>query len=230
MYGATYDNLMPMWNWRDVDAEMIRIAVGAENEGYDTDCGHLAETFRHVLRGCDDKLTFGIENHFDITTEEIVKVVELVDDRRLGTVFDTTNAIHLLERPEETLAKMLPYVKSVHLKDFRMEKGEASITMNGTIWGLGMLDTNRILKTVAEKCPHASMIVELTVRRDTDAAPEEVIRAEKHQIHSSVENLKNQLRCFIRLPVPLCVPKRKIPVLFLLSVRREHAERMFIHK
>ena len=201
MYGATYDNLMRHVELAGMfDAEMIRIAVGAENEGYDTDCGHLAETFRHVLRGCDDKLTFGIENHFDITTEEIVKVVELVDDRRLGTVFDTTNAIHLLERPEETLAKMLPYVKSVHLQDFRMETGEASITMNGTIWGLGMLDTNRILKTVAEKCPHASMIVELTVRRDTDAAPEEVIRAEKHQIHSSVENLKNQLRLFYKAP------------------------------
>lgn len=105
------------------DAEMIRIAVGAENEGYDTDCGHLAETFRHVLRGCDDKLTFGIENHFDITTEEIVKVVELVDDRRLGTVFDTTNAIHLLERPEETLAKMLSLCEICASQGFPYGKG-----------------------------------------------------------------------------------------------------------
>ena len=194
MYGATYENLK-----RHVElaklfgASFLRLAVGEKKDGVDTDPKVLAATLNRVLAEDEGNIEIGIENHFDLTTDEIISVVESAKNPRLGVVYDTTNAIHLMERPEETLEKMAPYLKSVHLKDFKMDKTEASITMNGRVWGEGSLDTLGLLQTIERTHPEATIIMELSICRDVEADEQTVLRTEREQIQKSVKNIRAQL-------------------------------------
>jgi sugar phosphate isomerase/epimerase len=192
MNGLTRDNLYKHIDLAYAfDSKFIRIVIG------NLDCNEAhaikiaAENLRSILNECRTAgIQIGLENHFDLKTEQIVNILEEVGDPLVGGVFDSTNAINFLERPLETLSLLLPYIKSVHLKDFRMIKTEAGIELAGQILGQGILNTKSILKEVISKNPKASIILELTIRRRAGLSIEEILQEETVQIMQSVEYAK----------------------------------------
>jgi sugar phosphate isomerase/epimerase len=188
MYGVTEENLRKHIRLAKVfDGKFIRAVIGELNDDHEKAVRIAAQNLKKVLDECRrDNIHIGLENHFDLSTPDILRVIKEVNDPLVGSIFDSTNAINFLERPEETLAFMLPYIKSVHLKDFRMIKTEAGITMTGQILGQGILEVESLLKQVTAKNPEASIIVELTIRRKDGLSVDEVIKIEKDQIAQSV--------------------------------------------
>ena len=192
MFGITEENLQKHIKLaRIFGANFIRIVAGDLDENHKKAVELAVKNLKAVLNECrGEGINIGLENHFDLTTPEIVQVIKRVDDPLVGSIFDSTNAISFLERPDETLDLLLPYIKSVHLKDFRMIKTEAGITMTGQVLGEGILETRKILEKVVAANPKASVIIELTKRRRDDISVDTVLEEEKAAIRNSVEYAK----------------------------------------
>ncbi|MDR1933022.1 MAG: sugar phosphate isomerase/epimerase [Spirochaetales bacterium] len=192
MNGITRENLRKHIGLaRMFDSKFIRAVIGSLDESSESTAEAATENLKSVLDECRQyEIHIGIENHFDLTTPQIIQVIRSVNDPLIGTVFDSTNAVGFLEHPQETLALMLPYIKSVHLKDFRMIKTEAGITLTGQILGQGILDAESILKKVIAQNAEASIIIELTIRRQDGLSAEEAVEEEEKQIRQSVEYAK----------------------------------------
>lgn len=148
-------------------------------------------------------VTIGIENHFDVTTEYLVNVVEEVNDRHAGLIFDTTNCLGFIRTPEETLKMLGPHLVSVHLKDYFAHKVEAGYLIRGTVLGEGWLDLEGILRSVLAYNPKASLILEMTIRCEPEQRIDDIILWEKQAIEQSVSNLHSMLQRIKREEVML---------------------------
>ena len=177
-------------------AKLIRLVLGRPSNHSCERSDELVEHGIGVLRGAIARLEkaniyVGIENHFDLRTERIMHVVEAVASDRIGFVFDTTNGIGFVERPEETLEMLLPRLLSLHIKDYTMVKVEAGYEMRGCVLGEGWLDYQWILNKVLTARPESSLILELTVRRKDGQTPAEAVRVEADMISQSFQALQH---------------------------------------
>jgi sugar phosphate isomerase/epimerase len=188
MYGLTRENIRKHLRLAGLfESKFIRVVIGGLHDDHDKAVHIASENIQAVLDECrGEGVHIGLENHFDLTASDIVEIIQEVDDPLVGSIFDSTNGIFFLERPEQTLGIMMPYIKSVHLKDFRMLRTEAGITMAGQVLGQGSLETESILRKVMAQNPEASIIIELTIRRKDGLSVTEVIETEKEQIARSV--------------------------------------------
>ncbi|MFD7156592.1 sugar phosphate isomerase/epimerase family protein [Kribbella sp. NPDC059898] len=58
-----------------------------------------------------------LETHEEITSFELVRIVEEVGPDVVGIVYDTANMLHRAEHPVHTARRVAPYVRQTHLKD-----------------------------------------------------------------------------------------------------------------
>ena len=192
MNGVTRENLQKHIKLaKEFGSKFIRAVIGEMDPDENKAVPIIVQNVKSVINELrDNGISLGLENHFDISTQKIVQVITDVNDPAVGSVFDSTNCISFIERPMDALALMLPHIKSVHLKDYRMEKTEAGITMVGQILGQGVLDVKTVLKKILTQNPEASIIVELSIKRKDGLSIAEVVEDEKRQIAQSVEYAK----------------------------------------
>lgn len=133
----------------------------------------------------DAGVRLGLENHFDLFTDELVTIVGEVGSPAIGLVFDTTNSLGFLEPPEITLNKMSGRIFSMHLKDYTIRKAEAGYEIVGTVLGEGLLNAEKILSDLVGSDPEASVILEMAVRRNPDRQVKAVVEWEKEEIRKS---------------------------------------------
>lgn len=65
----------------------------------------------------EGRLRFTLEQHEDLTSDELVGIVERVGNPRLTLLFDFGNMINAYERPLAALARQAAHVTEVHVKD-----------------------------------------------------------------------------------------------------------------
>ena len=105
---------------RQVDAETVRC--------YPRHAGRLSMVMRQVIDDLqalpeldpDGRFRFLLEQHEDLKSTELVRIVETVGNPRLSLLFDFGNMVNAYERPEEALAVMAPHVSEVHIKDIEI--------------------------------------------------------------------------------------------------------------
>jgi len=68
----------------------------------------------------DQGLMLSVENHQDFTSQELVDFCEEFGPS-VGICFDTGNAFPVLESPLDFARRAAPYVRHVHLKDYRVQ-------------------------------------------------------------------------------------------------------------
>ena len=175
-------------------AELIRVVLGCPSDSPEESADELESRSIDVLRAAvpsleDHGLRVGIENHFDLRTSRLVRIVDRVASDSVGFVFDTTNGIGFIERPEETLELLLPRLLSMHIKDYKMVKVEAGYELRGCVLGEGWLDYRCLLEKVLSERPGSSIILELTVRRTQDKSPRAVLGSEADMIRRSFNKL-----------------------------------------
>jgi L-ribulose-5-phosphate 3-epimerase UlaE len=88
---------------------------------------------------------------------------------------------------------MGPRVVSVHLKDYVLQKVEAGYLMRGAVLGEGRLGMDRYLRLIHELAPEATLILEMTIRRNEKARQAQIIAWEKESIATSLRNLRETL-------------------------------------
>jgi sugar phosphate isomerase/epimerase len=141
-------------------------------------------------------VSIGIENHFDLPSADLVRIVRALNDPGVGMILDTTNGLGFMERPEETLEALKPYLLSLHLKDYVISKVEAGYFVTGATLGAGRLNTAAVLGQAIAANPNLSLIIELTIRRQEKQALQETLRSEEQAIKDSLEYLQSLMPQF----------------------------------
>jgi sugar phosphate isomerase/epimerase len=109
------------------------------------DLRHAAPMFRKAGS------TLLLENHEDFTGAEMATIMHGVDSDSVGALFDYGNSMMVAEQPETALEAMLPFIRSVHLKDHACrELPDGTVEILGVPIGSGVLPiADLTLKLVA---------------------------------------------------------------------------------
>jgi len=126
-YGADSDALADLLGWIELaaaaDCRMMRIVLGGPRlrlcPGFAERLPGVTEPLRVVARAARGfGVRLAVENHGDITTTQLLRVLEDVDAPDvLGVCFDTANALRVGEDAVSAAAAVAECVDMVHLKD-----------------------------------------------------------------------------------------------------------------
>ena len=108
----------------------------------------LLSRFAPVLRQHGSRLL--LKTHEEITTFEIVRVVEAVGPDVLGVALDPVNLLVRIEDPVAATRRVQPYVHQVHLDDAQVRFAEQGIRRVLYPFGQGQIDWQTILAMVPE--------------------------------------------------------------------------------
>ena len=105
----------------DLDAESIR-CYPRYSGPVSTIIARAIDDLRRFRQELDPTSRFRltVEQHEDLTSSEMVQIVETLNDPHISLLFDTTNMITTYEQPLEALAVQAPWVTEVHIKDARI--------------------------------------------------------------------------------------------------------------
>ncbi|WP_417210190.1 sugar phosphate isomerase/epimerase family protein [Antarctobacter sp.] len=93
----------------------------------------------------DGRLCFTLEQHEDLTSDELVGIVEQVGNPRLTLLFDFGNMINAYERPLAALARQAAHVTEVHVKDCCVVPDRGGWGHRACISGQGHLPMHALL-------------------------------------------------------------------------------------
>lgn len=112
----------------------------------------------------------GVENHKDLRSEELVGLLETVGSSHVGCCLDFGNNLALLERPEETVRALGPYLVTTHLKDIALRPARGGFEMAEVPFGKGDLDLPGLMKACLGANPDVTFNLEM-ITRDPLAIP-----------------------------------------------------------
>ncbi len=110
------------------------------------------------------KVVLAVENHKDWETEELVSALRRFESSHLGACLDLGNNVALLEAPMETLRKLLPYVKTVHVKDMAVKEQKEGFLLAEVPLGKGVLPLPQMLVALVQAQPRVSLNLEMITR------------------------------------------------------------------
>ncbi|CAM3468175.1 sugar phosphate isomerase/epimerase [Occultella aeris] len=94
----------------------------------------------------------GIENHFTMTSPDLVALVRGVDNPAVGVVLDVANSILCGEWPTQTIDLLAPLAVCVHLKDYRLVPDVDGVGghIEGAPLGSGLTDVEHVVSAVQD--------------------------------------------------------------------------------
>jgi sugar phosphate isomerase/epimerase len=95
----------------------------------------------------DQGVVLALENHLDLTADELVDVVTTLDSAWLGVCLDTGNNLRLFEDPRVVAEKLAPFARATHVKDVTAQPGDPK---DFAFWpsvplGRGLVDVGAVL-------------------------------------------------------------------------------------
>jgi len=95
-------------------------------------------------------VVLGLETYEQVSTADLLALVERVDSPNLGIVLDPANCVAALEHPRDVVRRLAHRVVCVHVKDFRFTRrdGWAGFTLASCPLGEGQLDYADLLAVV----------------------------------------------------------------------------------
>lgn len=108
----------------------------------------------------DHGVHLNIETHEEITSYEVVRLVEAVGPDVLGVTFDTANVVVRGEDPVAAARRVAPYTRATHLRDFVLGEQEGVFGRIFAPIGQGSLDWDAILGTLHAANPELPLSIE----------------------------------------------------------------------
>ena len=149
---------------REIDCTEVWIGTANYKSAY---TGHLAydrfrtdvtwdeqlqatERFLHKLAPIarDLGIHMNLETHEEISTWEIVRLIEAVGPDVIGVTFDVANVLQRGEDPVAAARRVGPYVRQTHLKDFALMFVEDGVLRQARPCGQGVVDYAAVLPIV----------------------------------------------------------------------------------
>ena len=111
-------------------------------------------------KAADNNVRIGLENHLDLTAEELLQVIERVDSPQVGVCLDTGNPLGMMEDPLETARKLAPHVVTTHLKDWKLGWTRLGYQFASCRMGEGVVDNAGIIRLLAPRYPDLHLNIE----------------------------------------------------------------------
>lgn len=110
------------------------------------------------------RVKLAIENHKDLTTEELAAMMREFGGEWIGVLVDTGNNLALLEDPYEAIDGLAPWALSVHLKDMAVQPYADGFLLSEVTLGTGLLDLPRIVQRLRQANPGIVLNLEMATR------------------------------------------------------------------
>ncbi len=113
------------------------------------------------LIAADFDLMITMELHVDLTSLELVRVIEEVDSEHVGVNLDTANALGLLEDPVDAARALAPFVHTTHFKDTCIYPTEEGYNwQGGAPLGRGLVDLPTVVEILYQANPNVHLNIE----------------------------------------------------------------------
>jgi len=122
-------------------------------------------------------VTLAVENHQDLTSEELEALVMAVGPERLGVCLDTGNSLGVLEHPLDAARRLAPYTRTVHLKDYCVAPFGDGYVLVGCPLGKGSVPLEEIVALLREHSPAGEL--HLNIESALEFVPVSSMRGER---------------------------------------------------
>jgi 3-oxoisoapionate decarboxylase len=112
---------------------------------------------RHDMR-------LAIENHKDLRSDELLRVLKRLSSRHVGLCVDTANSVALLEDPLEVIEAYAPWAFSTHIKDVSVAEYDEGFLLGEPPLGEGILDLDKIVALFRRARPEIHLNLEMITR------------------------------------------------------------------
>ena len=151
---------------RMLGASVLRTFIGLDRYSRGTNIRNELEVAKERLLQSVDVLEssgvkLAIENHGDVRSEELVGLVEDIASPAVGICLDVANSLCVLEDPLEAARRMIPFVISVHFKDYTIVGTASGCRMTGTVLGVGVLPLPELYRLILDEAPVDKLILEI---------------------------------------------------------------------
>ena len=102
-----------------------------------------------------------METHDEITSFEILRLIEKVGEDCMGVVFDTANGLQRAEHPVFTAKRVAPYVRQTHIKDAYVGHATCGLDFQTRPVGRGIVDFAEIIPILAKANPDLNLSLEV---------------------------------------------------------------------
>ncbi len=106
------------------------------------------------------QLVLALENHQDVDSSELVELCE-VGGPRVGVTLDVANPLAVGEDVLEFARRVGPWIRNVHLKDYRIHATASGFRLVRCALGQGVVPFAELLPMLAEVAPDAPLNIEL---------------------------------------------------------------------
>jgi len=102
-----------------------------------------------------------METHDEITSFEILRLIEAVGEDVTGAVFDTANGLQRGEHPVWAARRLARHVRQTHIKDAYVARAPGGLDFQGRACGEGIVDFAAILPILAAANPDLNLSLEM---------------------------------------------------------------------
>lgn len=102
-----------------------------------------------------------IETHDEITSFEILRLIEAVGDDCTGAVLDTANMLQRGEHPVLAADRLSPHIRQTHMKDAFVGRAPGGLDFQPRACGAGIVDFSAVLPIVAKASPDVNLSLEI---------------------------------------------------------------------
>jgi sugar phosphate isomerase/epimerase len=125
-----------------------------------------------------------IENHGDVTSDELVDIVEQIDSPNVGICLDVGNSLCVLEDPWAAAERMIPFAFTTHFKDYTITGTPSGCTITGVPLGEGVLPLLDLYRLIQEQGIVDRLILEI---------PVEPGHGQKHSLEREEEAIRRSI-------------------------------------
>lgn len=110
----------------------------------------------------DAGVTLALETYEQISSCDLVSLIESIGSEYLGICLDPANCVAALEHPIDVIERCAPYVKNLHIKDFAFTRrsGWVGFTLEGVELGKGLLPYEEMIRKIDPETRGINRILE----------------------------------------------------------------------
>ena len=113
------------------------------------------------VMAADFDVMITMELHVDLTSLELVRIIEAVDSAHVRANLDTANALGLLEDPVDAARALAPYVHTTHFKDTCIYPTQEGYNwQGGAPLGRGLVDLPAVVEILYRANPNVHLNIE----------------------------------------------------------------------
>ncbi|MFS0614426.1 sugar phosphate isomerase/epimerase family protein [Lederbergia ruris] len=153
-----------------LNAHTVRTVVGGADFGGDrrkmngkwqTFLNEVLLSFEGAVKTAEEvEIYLTVENHQDLASEELLWLCKTIDSNYFGITLDTGNPLATAEVPIDFFEKMVPYIKNVHLKDYKIYWSADGYRLARCPIGQGVIDFSALFTLLDKVNPDITLSIE----------------------------------------------------------------------